>query len=70
MQGKIVEVYPGARNDTMVPVTVHIPYREWVKTDLRKGDEVVITKAPLPTTPPAETSGQERIDLARYEDRF
>lgn len=46
MQGKIIAVYDGQRRDSFVTVEVQIPFREWVKDDVRKHDEVVLVKAP------------------------
>jgi len=46
MKGSISSVQMPAGYDTMVAVTVKIPYREWVKGDLDRYADVEIVRAP------------------------
>ena len=60
MKGSISSVSMPTGYDTMVAVTVKIPYRDWVKGDLdRYADE--IHRAPLPTAP---STARDALDMS------
>ena len=61
MKGSISSVSMSTGYDTMVAVTVKIPYRDWVKGDLDRYADVEIHRAPLPTAP---STARDALDMS------